>query len=269
MLAAQSIAGDDGALEVVLGLGVMLTFTGLLLRALAGRVSRSRLGMAVTARLDAAARPSGAPAPAQPQESASSRIRCPRSSSSPPSASPRRDGCPTSAWRRLARTLDDSRRLLAAEERVAAALAELPNSFWLVERNVFVGSRRIPFLALGATGVFALSPSDGHWTARGPRRRGPTSPRRCGAQLPGYAGPVLGAVCLAFDDLAPRTWHGAGDLQGRGGWLLGLEWLLPWMFSFEPDDGLRRGDVRRLDETSGPSWHRCRTARLPAARNHG
>jgi hypothetical protein len=27
MLAAQSIAGDDGALEVILGLGVMLTFT--------------------------------------------------------------------------------------------------------------------------------------------------------------------------------------------------------------------------------------------------
>src|SRR5215210_9478796 len=69
MLAAQSIAGDDGALEVVLGLGVMLTFTGVLLRALTGRVYRSRVGVAVTARLDAAARPSGAPVPAQPQES--------------------------------------------------------------------------------------------------------------------------------------------------------------------------------------------------------
>jgi hypothetical protein len=67
MLAAQSIAGDDGALEVVLGLGVMLTFTGVLLRALTGRVSRSRLGIAVTARLDAAARPSRARAPALPQ----------------------------------------------------------------------------------------------------------------------------------------------------------------------------------------------------------
>jgi hypothetical protein len=63
MLAAQSIAGDDGALEVVLGLGVMLTLTGVLLRALTGRGSRSRLGRAVTARLDAAARPSGAPVP--------------------------------------------------------------------------------------------------------------------------------------------------------------------------------------------------------------
>ena len=67
MLAAQSIAGDDGALEVILGLGVMLTFTGVLLRALTGRVSRSRLGEAVTVRLDAAGRPSGAPVPPQPQ----------------------------------------------------------------------------------------------------------------------------------------------------------------------------------------------------------
>ena len=37
MLATQSIAGDDSALEVVLGLGVMLTFSGVLLRALTGR----------------------------------------------------------------------------------------------------------------------------------------------------------------------------------------------------------------------------------------
>ena len=268
MLATQSIAGDDGALEVVLGLGVMLTFTGVLLRALTGRVSRSRLGMAVTARLDAAARPSEASAPAQPQ--ATGQLE------HPPAALVELAAICEPAARRLsdeclaplARTLDDSRRLLAAEERVAAALTELPNSFWLVERNVFVGSRRIPFLALGATGVFALSPSDGQWTVEDLADWSDVA-ARLGAQLPGYAGPVLGAVCLAFDDLAPRTWHGAGELQGRGGWLLGLEWLLPWLFSFEPDDGLRRGDVRRLDEISGPSWNRCRTPRLPAARNHG
>ncbi|MEO8690753.1 MAG: hypothetical protein ABI611_21365 [Solirubrobacteraceae bacterium] len=30
-LTVQSIAGDDSALDVVLGLGVMLTFTGVLL----------------------------------------------------------------------------------------------------------------------------------------------------------------------------------------------------------------------------------------------
>ena len=50
MLAAQSFAAGDGALEVVLGLGVALTFAGLLLRAVR-RLSRSRLGAAVTARL--------------------------------------------------------------------------------------------------------------------------------------------------------------------------------------------------------------------------
>jgi hypothetical protein len=168
----------------------------------------------------------------------------------------------------LTRTLDDSRRLLVAEARVAAALTELPNSFWLVERNVFVGSGRIPFLAIGATGVFALSPSAGRWTI-GDLAEWSDVAAQVRAQLPGYTGPVLGAVCLAFDHLAPRTWYGAGEMQGRGGWLLGVDWLLPWMFSFEPEDGLRRGDVRRLHETSGPSWNRCRTARLPAARHHG
>ncbi len=268
MLAAQSIAGDDGALEVILGLGVMLSFTGVLLRALTGRVSRSRLGMAVTARLDAAARPSGAPTPSSPEEISQLEDPMPAlvelAAICAPTARRLSDECLAP----LARTLDDSRRLLAAEARVAAALTELPNSFWLVERNVFVGSRRVPFLALGATGVFALCPSDGHWTIEDLADWSDVA-AQVGAQLPGYAGPVLGAVCLAFDDLAPRTWHGAGDLDGRGGWLLGLEWLLPWMFSFEPDDGLRRGDVRRLDETSGPSLARRRTALLPAARHQG
>jgi hypothetical protein len=268
MLAAQSIAGDDGALEVVLGLGVMLTFTGVLVRALTGRVSRSRLGLAVTAWLDAAARSSETPVPMPPLntgplEDPSSAV-LELAAICEPAARNQSDECLTP----LARTLDESRRLLAAEERVAAALAELPNGFWLVERNVFIGLRRVPFLALGATGVFALCPSPGHWTIEDLAEWSDVAaPIR--AQLPGYPGPVRGAVCLAFDDLAPRSWYGAGELDGRGGWLLGLEWLLPWMFSFEPDDGLRRGDVRRLDETSGPSWNRCGTALLHGARHQG
>ena len=268
MLAAQSIAGDDSALEVVLGLGVMLTFTGVLLRALTGRVSRSRLGMAVTGRLDAAARPRGAPVLEQPRESG--QPEDPRSALvelaaiCQPEARRLSDECLAP----LARTLDDGRRLLAAEEHVAAALAELPVSFWLVERNVFVGARRIPFLALGATGVFALCPSPGRWTIKDLAEWSDVA-AQVRAQLPGYTGPVLGAVCLAFDDLAPRSWYGAGELEGRGGWVLGLEWLLPWMFSFEPDEGLRRADVRHLNETSGPSLARCGTALLQGARHHG
>ena len=267
MLAAQSIAADDGALEVVLGLGVMLTFTGVLLRVLTGRGSRSRLGKAVTARLDAASRPRGAPA-SPPRESGELEDPLPvlveLAAICEPEARRLSDECLAP----LARTLDSSRRLFAAERRVAAALTELPASFWLVERNVFVGSRRVPFLVVGATGVFALCPSDGPWTIEEIALWSDVA-AQIREQLPGYAGPVRGAVCLAFDDLAPRSWYGAGDLEGRGGWLLGLEWLLPWMFSFEPDDGLRRGDVRRLDESSGPSLARCGTALMPGVPHQG
>jgi hypothetical protein len=221
MLAAQSLAGDDGVLEVILGLGVMLTFTGVLLRALTGRVSRSRLGMAVTARLDAAARPSAAPVPSPPQQISELEDPMPAlvelAAICAPAARRLSDECLTP----LARTLDASRRLHAAEARVAAALTELPSGFWLVERNVSrvrAGSR---FLALGATGAFALSPSPGQWTIDDLADWSDVA-AQVRAQLPGYTGPVLGAVCLAFDDLAPRTWQGGLDLHGRGGWLLGL-----------------------------------------------
>src|SRR4051794_24565393 len=266
---AVSIAAGDGALEVVLGLGVVLTFGGVLLRAVASRVSRSRVGSAVTARLDAAAVPAtGRPMSTHRPHVSQLQGPMPALVELAAICEPQARRLPDECLAPLARTVDGSRRLLAAEERVAAALAELPVSFWLVERNVSIGSRRIPFLALGATGVFAICPTDGAWTIDDLAVWSDVAGEVRG-QLPGYAGPVLGAVCLAFDDVAPRAWFGGEPQQGRGGWLLGLDWLLPWMFSFEPEDGLRRGDVRRLHETSGPSWNRCRTPRLPGARRRG
>jgi hypothetical protein len=56
----------------------------------------------------------------------------------------------------------------------------------------------------------------------------------------------------AFDDLTPRIWFGGQPQGGRGAWLLGLDWLLAWMFSFGPEHGLHNGDLRRLDATAGP-----------------
>src|SRR4051812_36971725 len=61
MLAVESMAGTDGGLEAILGLGVVLIFGGVLLRAIGGRFARSRARTAVTARLDAAAQPSAEP----------------------------------------------------------------------------------------------------------------------------------------------------------------------------------------------------------------
>ena len=249
MLAAQSIAGDDGALEVVLGLGVMLTFTGVLLRALTGRVSRSRLGHG----RDGPAR-RGRPAERSAGAGAASGDRPARGSA----AGARR-----------------ARRHLRA--RGAAAVRRVPGAV-----GAHAGRQSAPARRRGARGgradraaeqllarraqrVRGLAPDPVPGARRDRRVRalterraagrsrtsptGPTSPRRSARSCPATPARSSGrcASRLTISRHGPGTV--AGDLQGRGGWLLGLEWLLPWMFSFEPDDGLRRGDVRRLDET--------------------
>ncbi len=168
----------------------------------------------------------------------------------------------------LARTLDRAKRLRAAEDRVASELKSLPDGFWLVERYVLVGARRIPFLVAGATGVFVICATDGAWTPQDLHVLSDAGAdvRR---QLPGYDGPVRAAVCMAFDEMAPRAWYGGEEHQGRGGWVMGVDWLKKWMFSFGPEHGLFNGDVRRLHEASGPFWDRRSTARLPKSRNLG
>ena len=75
-------------------------------------------------------------------------------------------------------------------------------------------------------------------------------------------------MCLAFDEMRPRAWYGGDQLRGHG-WVLGVDWLLPWITGFPPDDGLGASDIRRLDAASGPFWERRSTARLPATPNHG
>jgi hypothetical protein len=269
MLGVESIAGGDGGLEVILGLGVVLTFGGLLLRAVCGRFARSRAGTAVTAWLDAAAQPSAEPSASSNRERVSptagrARELAMLADLREPESRRLSEGCLAS----LGRTLNVSRRLLVAEESVAVALAELPVEAWLVEHNVLVGALRIPFVALGATGVFAICPTGG-----------PCSPdelvlideaaERVREQLPGYEGRVHGAACLVLEDLEPRRWFGGEAQSGRGAWQLSLDWLLPWMFSFGPEHGLRNGDVHRLDEASSSSANRCSAARLPATPNFG
>jgi hypothetical protein len=304
--ASEPIAGADTPLNIVLGTGVLLLFAGILIRALASRrhdhagVAPLRGLLRAIPRRTAASpdrAPRAAPAARDPGVDAPpAQIRASRPRPPEPAAAPRLRtpgeharvdaGTPTSpsampdvgepeltrlsraTLERLGRTLDESRRLRVAEERVAEELAALPEGFWLVERDVRLGVRRIPFLVMGATGVFAICPTDGAWTLHdlhvlselgdGVRR-----------QLPGYDGPVRAAVCLAFDEMKPRAWFGGQGERGRGGWVLGLDWLASWMFSFGPEHGLGNGDVRRLDEASGPFWDRRSTARLPASRNVG
>lgn len=114
---------------------------------------------------------------------------------------------------RLADLLDRSGRLVAADERVARELASAGG--WVVERYVWIGAQRVPFVLFGPGGVFTLCATDGAWTMDdlevlsrlGDGLRG---------RLPGYRGRVEAVVCLAFDHAEPHTWHGGVNSGGRG-----------------------------------------------------
>jgi hypothetical protein len=89
------------------------------------------------------------------------------------------------------------------------------------------------------------------------------------AQLPDYRGSLRAAVCLAFDEQAPRRWHGGPNEQGRGGWVLEIDWLKAWLDGRELQDGLGVEELRRLDAAAGPRWDRRVMSRLPAQHNVG
>jgi hypothetical protein len=263
---AEPITGADAPLDVILGLGVSLAFVGIVVRAVAGhspirrhrhdqpdpepgapRVATRVAGRPVLHAEDVACRWSEAAAETPEPELA--RLR-------PETLAP------------LARVLDTSRRLTAAEDRVAGELGALPRGFWLVERGVLIDGRRVPFLVMGATGVFVVCASDGAWTLHDLHVMSELG-EQVHRRLPGYDGQPHAAVCLAFDAMKPREWFGGERLRGRGGWVLGADWLQRWIFAFGPEHGLRNGDIRHLDEASGPIWERRSTARLPISANHG
>ncbi len=167
---------------------------------------------------------------------------------------------------RLADVLDRSRRLIVAEERVARELAGVDG--WVVERYVLVGTQRVPFVLFGPGGVFTLCASDGAWTLYDLEvlsRLGDELRDR----LPGYRGRVEAVVCLAFDHAEPRAWYGGAERGGRGGWLLGVDHLLPWLYGWGPEHGLAAEDVSRIAVEAGPHWRRRSTARLPVSGNAG
>lgn len=162
--------------------------------------------------------------------------------------------------------LEGSRRLVAAEERVAQELANLPASRWLVDRYVNSTPRRVPLVLAGPTGIFALWPTDGAWTMNDI-----TMVHHIGAEIrsrhPGYAGSVRSAIVLAFDSMAPRVWFRGEDATSA--WIVGIDWLIRWLDSFDADEGLNPDHVRLLQDLAGPQWNRSTIARMPAAPHRG
>jgi hypothetical protein len=253
---SNSGASADGTLAVILGIAVVLIFAGTIVRAIVRR--RSTRPSAATATNDSRD-PASIDATAAPHAVVEGLADAPE---------PELMRLTSETLAPFARTLDRARRLRAAEERVARELESLPAGFWLLERYVLVRARRIPFLVAGPTGVFLICATDGAWTPDDLHVLSDAA-AEVRSQLPGYDGRVHAAVCMAFDEMQPRSWYGGEEHQGRGGWVMGIDWLKKWMLSFGPEHGLLNGDVRRLDEASGPVWDRRTRARLPEGRNLG
>jgi hypothetical protein len=271
----EQLAGLDPGLGAVVGAGVMLVAFGLVLRWLTGAGGRSRRD-ALEARKEAAV--ASQAASAGPEEDTPERPGCRRAATTPSGfsdlplpeslAGDRGPVLGSASITALAATLDRSRRLVAAEEFVARALAGLPTGCWIVERYALVGGRRIPFVVVGAGGVFVLAASDGAWTM-GDLEGLASAGEHVRELLPGYPGPVHAGVCLAFDEMAPRRWHGGTERAGRGGWVLGIDWLQAWLYAQRPEQGIGSEELRRLHAEAGPRWSRRGTARLPGRHNVG
>jgi hypothetical protein len=130
----------------------------------------------------------------------------------------------------------------------------------IVERYVLRAGHRIPFLILGETGVFTL------WTLFGPAQWGDltlvnTVAEEIKDRLPGYQGPVRAGMCRALEPaITPRWWYRTETR--RGCWVMGLDWVIPWLEHFGPEQGLGVEDVARLNALAGPHWGRP-TAPVP------
>lgn len=264
-MASEPIAGADAPVDVILGLAVLLVFAGVVVRAFARWHPRVRASTQADGERPASGSAVGATQLPASHEADLAFEVCALVDESP---EPELARLQPETLAPLARALDKGRRLGAAEARIVGELAALPEGFWLVERNVRVDDRRIPFLVIGATGVFLICASDGAWTLDDLHVMSELGDEM-GRRLPGYDGEPHAAVCLAFDAMQPRAWFGGEELRGHGGLVLGVDWLQRWIFGFGPEYGLRNGDIRRLDEASGPFWDRRSTARLPAGPKFG
>jgi hypothetical protein len=156
----------------------------------------------------------------------------------------------------MGKALAVSRSVAHAEKLVAESLAGLPADCWHVEHGVLIAGYRMPFLILGETGVFIV------WAAVAPPNWqhllfATQAAVEVKQLLPEYEGEVHGAYCraLASEEVRPRLWirpEQAGDDQhhtyraGPGAWVLDRHWLVRWLESFGPEQGVGVKDLERL-----------------------
>ena len=159
--------------------------------------------------------------------------------------------CSPETLKPLAQSLDTSHRLAISEARVAATLATLPSDRWLLERYALIAGHRIPFLVLGETGVFVICALTGPPAWDELRLPAQVAEQHVKPTLPGYTGPMRAGLCraLAPPGIEPRWWCRSGE---PGAWVMGLEWLIPWIEHFGPGHGLGVSDLKRLRELANP-----------------
>jgi hypothetical protein len=256
--ATGTSSGSDGAIAVILGVAVLLVFAAVVVRAFAQRWSSTR--QANQALHDVAANAlAGAPTQGGSEEAFEQRATESELS---------RLSLDTIAP--FARTLERSRRLWVAEQRVLAGLRVLPEDAWIVEPYVLEDSRRIPFVVVGPTGIFVLCATDGPWTIRDLQTLTALADR-LQRHLPGWEGEIQVVMCLAFETTEIRSWVG-GDPEARyRGWIVGIDDLAQWLVAFDSghSEGLHPSDIRLLDQKALPRWDRNATARLPKTPNYG
>jgi hypothetical protein len=254
LAAADAIRGPGGPLAVILGAAVVLLLAGAVVAVLAHRGRRTRRSpppaVAGTPVPAADEQPLEQPAPLPPEAA------CEPCLLAPETIAP------------LARTLERSRRLWVSGRQVLAVLEALPRDRWLVEEDVIEGSRRIPFVVAGPSGVFVVGATDGPWTI--PDLQGLTTlADRLQRQLPGWKGEIQVVMCVAFETTEIRSWRGGPPEAPYRGWVVGANDLPQWLMAFESEHGgLQRGDIRRLDEEGLPLFEQ-RAARLPRTPNYG
>ena len=194
-------AGLGGPPAAVVGLAVALVLAGCALR----RLARVRRALGIGQDAD----PRAGSAPAAPEHADPGTESPPRREPSPwPEATARLEPATLDA---LGDVIGEARRRRVAGERIQRELVPVLEAGWLVERDIAIGGGgRIPWLVMGASGVFALEACDGCWTLE---RLAALAVRvdALGAALAGYDGPLVGAVVLAFDESAPRRWYGGAS----------------------------------------------------------
>ena len=138
----------------------------------------------------------------------------------------------------LAGRLSHDRGRAAARASTERYLAYLDPADWLIERYVFIAGECVPHVVFGPTGAFLLAPGQG-WT-HNTLRRLDAAAHTLAAEMAGYPDPVRAVAVVPSG--SPAEWR---DEDGRGGWIVGEDWLVPWLQG-GTDHGFARGDIARL-----------------------